>query len=217
MRNTYFITTIRNYPDDGRHLECHLPLPFDIKRGEDGYYYHDKRGKECKYNLFKSEGKVDDRWIVHLDKTENAVDGINPSLERIFHIMVDKDLDKIVDYCFEVYEKSLEMEKKRLEKLRKELGIEKKPKPQKTIGVIAYNLADFKLWSITKKHKPKGTKNTERVYTFKGVRYVGLTHPDHACGYTFDKILETGSMATLNRLYHSIVSLAEISLKTQKV
>ena len=58
-----------------------------------------------------------------IDGHKRGYNQINPSLERIFYIMVDKDLDKIVDYCVEVYEKSLELEKKRLQEIRKELGM----------------------------------------------------------------------------------------------
>ena len=117
MRN-YYITVIQNYPDDGNHLECHLPLPFIIRRGEDGYFYRDKKGKECKYNMFKGN-KTDDRWIVHLYSR-----GISPSLEKIFEIHVSKDLDKIVDYCFKVYRKSLNMEFDRLVEIEKKLESE---------------------------------------------------------------------------------------------
>lgn len=118
----YAIYVIKDYPDDGNHLECDLSLPFQIRRGEDGYYYRDKKGIERKYNIYKGD-KIDDRWIVHLHSNEGSEDGLNPSLVKIFHIMVDKDLDKIIDYCFSVYEKSLRMELKRIEKLKKEMKI----------------------------------------------------------------------------------------------
>lgn len=117
MRN-YYITVIDNYPDNDKHLECHIPLPFQIRKGEDGYYYFDRKRVEHKYNIFKSEDKIDDRWIVHID---GDAPGANESLEKIFNIMVSKDLDKIVDYCFDVYEKSLQMELKRLAKIKKEM------------------------------------------------------------------------------------------------
>lgn len=116
MRN-YHITVIENYPDNGKHLECHIPLPFMIRKGEDGYYYR-RKGKEYKYNLFKGD-KIDDRWIVHLDG--RGCHNISPSLERIFEIQVGKDLDKIVDYCFKIYRKSLNMEFDRLVEIEKEL------------------------------------------------------------------------------------------------
>lgn len=115
MRN-YCIYAIPNYPDDGKHLECIIDLPFEIRKGEDGYYYK-KKGKEYKYNLFKGN-KIDNRWICWLDKSR---EGVNPSLIKIFEIQVGKDLDKIVDYCFNIYEKSLQLELKRLKKLKSEL------------------------------------------------------------------------------------------------
>ena len=117
MRN-YYIDTIANYPDDGKHQECFIDLPFQIRKGEDGYYYK-KKGKEYKYNMFKSENKIDDRWICWIDSDK---DGVTPSLVQIFEIQVNKDLDKVVDYCYDIYEKSLKLELKRLEKLRKELN-----------------------------------------------------------------------------------------------
>lgn len=115
MRN-YCIDTIENYPDDGKHLECSIDLPFQIRKGEDGYYYK-KKGKEYKYNLFKGN-KIDDRWICWIDRDEL---GVTPSLVKIFEIQVGKDLDKIVDYCYSIYEKSLQLELKRLAIIKKEL------------------------------------------------------------------------------------------------
>jgi hypothetical protein len=211
----YDISTIENYPDDGNHLECHISLPFDIKRGEDGYYYTDKKGIEHTYNLKDINNlnrKTDDRWIVHIN---GNAPGANRSLRDIFNIMVDKDLDKIVDYCFDIYEKSLELEKKKVEKIRKELGIIKKPKPQKTIGVIAYTIEDFDLWRNTKRHKPVKLQSGIRVYIFRGIRYVGLTQPKHVCGYAFDKLIET-DRAYMNKEYYNIKKSAEIGLKTRK-
>ena len=106
----YSITTIRNYPEDGRHQECWIGLPFQIRKGEDGYYWTDNKGKEHKYNIYKNENKVDERWIVHLKKDANK------SLRRIFEIKVSKDLEKIVKYCVMLYMKSLEMETKRVKR-----------------------------------------------------------------------------------------------------
>lgn len=216
MRKTYDITVIENYPDDGNHLECNLPLPFDVKRGEDGYYYRDKKGVERAYNLKNinnDKRKTDDRWIVHLDT--GRLHGINPSLERIFNIMVDKDLDKIVDYCFDIYEKGLEMEKKRLEKLRKEFGVIKKPKEIKVVGVISYTIEDFQIWKNLKRHKPnRKFKDTTREYTFRNVRYICLSQPEHVCGHTFDKVVET-TAGNINKSYDYIKSSAFIRRKIE--
>lgn len=106
--NEYCIKTIKNYPDNGKHQECWINLPFQIRKGEDGYYWTDNKGNEHKYNIFNDENKIDQRWIVHL--TEDA----NHSLENIFEINVSEDLDEIIRYCVRLYKKSLEMELKRL-------------------------------------------------------------------------------------------------------
>jgi hypothetical protein len=112
----YHIETIKNYPDNGKHLECFIDLPFQIRKGEDGYYYNDSRGVERKYNMLKGDG-IDKRWIVHIDGDKP---GNNPSLERIFNIMVNKDLDKIIAYCIKVYEKSLNLEMQKLNLIKTE-------------------------------------------------------------------------------------------------
>jgi len=119
MRN-YNIVPIKNYPDDGNHLECKIELPFMIRKGEDGYFYKDKKGLEKAYGYMKKKDgtydyKIDNRWIVHIDGDRW---GINQSLKMIFEIQVNKDLDKIVDYCFKIYEKSLKLELKRFKKLK---------------------------------------------------------------------------------------------------
>lgn len=106
------IYCLPTYPDDGNHLECDIGLPFEIRKGEDGYYYLQKSGKERKYNL-PSYNKIDDRWIVNL-KGDKA----SPSLIQMFDIKVNRDLDKIIDYCVNLYKKSLVAE---LERIKKEL------------------------------------------------------------------------------------------------
>jgi hypothetical protein len=113
----YHIETIKNYPNNGNHLECHIDLPFQIRKGEDGYHYRDDKGVERKYNMFKTEGKIDDRWIVHIDGDKP---GYNPSLKMIFNIMVSKDLDKIIAYCIMMYEESLNLELQRVHLIRTE-------------------------------------------------------------------------------------------------
>ena len=126
MRN-YKLKTIHQYPDNGKHLECFIALPFQIRKGEDGYWYNNKKGKECTYNIYMDKNKnridctkTDERWIVHLDSSY----GSNRSLFDIFEIKVNKDLDKIVDYCLKIYEKSLKLELKRLKELKKEMETE---------------------------------------------------------------------------------------------
>jgi hypothetical protein len=117
LEKPYYVETIKNYPNDGNHLECFIDLPFQIRRGEDGYYYNDSKGVERKYNMFKTENKVDNRWIVHIDDVKP---GYNQSLEKIFNIMVNKDLDKIIKYCIEIYEKSLTLELQRVHLIKAE-------------------------------------------------------------------------------------------------
>ncbi len=106
----YLIETIKNYPSDGKHQECYIGLPFQIRKGEDGYHNRNKKGIERKYNIYKSETKIDERWICQL--TEEA----NESLEKIFEIKANKDLDVIIKYCVDKYKKSLELEMKRIKK-----------------------------------------------------------------------------------------------------
>jgi hypothetical protein len=101
------IFTIPYYPDDGNHQECDIGLPFEIRKGEDGYFWTDKKGKEYSYNIFKGD-KIDNLWIVHLTKDANK------SLIDIFEIKTNKDLNKLITYCVSLYKKSLSMEIKRL-------------------------------------------------------------------------------------------------------
>lgn len=105
-----FIISIDNYPDDGNHLECVLDLPFEIRKGEDGYIWLDKNGVEHKYNMYKTDHRIENRWIVHLRRDANN------SLNEIFEVRMNKDLNKIVKYCVTLYLKSLEMEKERVQK-----------------------------------------------------------------------------------------------------
>lgn len=108
----YSIYPIPRYPDDGNHVECWVDVPFDfpfeVRKGEDIYWYKDRKGKEKVYNGFKK--KIDDRWIVNLREDE-----ANPSLIEIFDIKVSKDLNKILKYCVGIYKKSLVMEQYRIQ------------------------------------------------------------------------------------------------------
>lgn len=105
-----FTMPIDNYPDDGNHLECVLDLPFEIRKGENGYIWLDKNGVEHKYNMYKTDYWIENRWIVHLRKDAND------SLNEIFEVRMNKDLNKIVRYCVKLYLKSLEMEKERVQR-----------------------------------------------------------------------------------------------------
>lgn len=110
------ISTINRYPDNGKHLECDICFDFfcdidcfEIRKGEDYFCYTDEKGKQKEYG----RNKIDDRWIVILKNTANK------SLRKIFNVKVSKDLDVIINYCIEIYKKSLVMEVKRIsEELR---------------------------------------------------------------------------------------------------
>lgn len=115
MKMTLDRHNLTNYPRDGKHMECFIYLEYDsffkilrcfeIKKGEDGYWYNDKNGKEKTYNVFKSD-KTDDRWIVNINK-----DYASESLKDLFEIKVNKRLDIIIKYCINLYIKSLKMER----------------------------------------------------------------------------------------------------------
>lgn len=118
MRN-YNIITIKNYPDDGKHQVCNLDIPIVITKGEDPFHWIDNKGVEHLYGSYT--GKVDERWICYLYGETRT--GINPSLKKIWENKVNKDLDKIVDYCLKVYRKSLALEMDRLIEIEKEFII----------------------------------------------------------------------------------------------
>lgn len=101
------IFCLKDYPDNGKHLECEIGLPFEIRKGEDGYFWTNKKGRECSYNM---GDRTDNRWIVHLTADANI------SLKKIFEIKMNKNLDKIITYCVNLYVKSLKMEIQRLTK-----------------------------------------------------------------------------------------------------
>ena len=104
------IYTIEDYPDDGNHQECYIDFPFQIRKGEDGYVYRNKKGKELKYNIYKNSSRIDKRWICHLKE------GANKSLQEIFEIKANKNLDVIIKYCMRKYKQSLKLEINRIEK-----------------------------------------------------------------------------------------------------
>ena len=109
------ITNLKTFPADGKHQDCWTGLPFYITKGKDMFYYIDKKSKERVYDKGMLKNKIDDRWIVFLKKEAN------PSLQKIFNIKVNKSLDVIIEYCIDVYKKSLQMEIIRLSKELKEL------------------------------------------------------------------------------------------------
>lgn len=105
------IDSLPRYPDNELHQECfiYLPgniLPFEMRKGEDGYHYH-TNGKEKKYNL-REDGEVSQNWIVHLSSCSLSLP--NKSLRDIFEIKESKSLVEIIRYCIDLYKKSLAME-----------------------------------------------------------------------------------------------------------
>lgn len=94
-----------------------------------------------------------------------------------------------------------------------------RPKLQpKTIGVIANTVQDFQNWRIKKKHTPSkkwGVKNTQTNYVYRNNRYVCLTTPNHACGYSFDKVIET-ERAYLNKDIQKIMESIHIHMNVKK-
>ncbi len=108
--NYVLIKNLKTYPQDGKHQECIIAgLPFDISKGRDSYTYLNKKGKETWYG---GPSKTSDKWICHL--TEQA----NNSLFEIFEIEQSKDLDKLVNYCIDLYIKSLSMEIQKVNKIK---------------------------------------------------------------------------------------------------
>jgi hypothetical protein len=81
-------------------------LPFVIRKGEDGWYYEDKNGKEQGYNMGKTTTK---KWIAYLDTTTSN------SLEDMFEITVMEDVTKLIAHCVKLYKRSLLAELKLLE------------------------------------------------------------------------------------------------------
>ena len=62
------------------------------------------------FRNYKTDYWIENRWIVHLRKDAND------SLNEIFEVRMNKDLNKIVRYCVNLYLKSLEMEKERVQR-----------------------------------------------------------------------------------------------------
>lgn len=100
----YKIINIPNYPKDGNHQEVLWDLPFEIRKGEDGYYFT-VDGKGHTYNMGKTPTT---KWIVNLKP--NASD----SLKKIFKIRTAFECEKLIEYCIPLYKQSLQMEIRRL-------------------------------------------------------------------------------------------------------
>jgi hypothetical protein len=86
------------------------------------------------------------------------------------------------------------------------------PKETKTIGVIVYNIEDFRNWRREKKHRPYTHQDTERKYVYRNKRYICLTQRIDICGYSFDAIIET-PRAYKNPEYGEILEHTKSALK----
>ena len=107
------IGNLKNYPQDGNHLECYTSLPFNITKGQNGFYYMDSKGNEKTYNKYKSDEVIEKRWIAELKPNPNK------ELEKLFFIKCSTNLDLVIDYCTKIYIKSLELQ---LKNIREELN-----------------------------------------------------------------------------------------------
>lgn len=109
LADQYMITNLADYPDTGEHQECFINIPcFSITKGHDCFFWKDKNGEEHSYNNYKTT--VDKRWIVTLNESEAS-----SSLKEIFEIKTSKDVHKIIEYCVNLYRKSLKMELAKIE------------------------------------------------------------------------------------------------------
>lgn len=91
------------------------------------------------------------------------------------------------------------------------LMISRRPKP-KTIGVVCRDMGDFLNWSKQKKHKRKSV-DTIRKYVHGTTTYVAFSQPNHCCGYSIDKIVETDE-AHLNPIYNILMQNVRLCLNS---
>jgi hypothetical protein len=110
----YRLRNIKNYPDNGDHQEVvfddYLSFPFYISKGLDSFRY-EFNGRICKYNSGKNTTK---NWIVKLQPWAND------SLNNIFDIKIEKDVDKLIAHCVKLYKRSILLE---IERFKKELQL----------------------------------------------------------------------------------------------
>ena len=93
----YSISKLWDYPDNGKHQETKMDLPFfEIRKGEDEYHYS-QDGKEYKYNSCKNVTKM---WII------NLIDNPPDFLSDNFKIKTSKDHEKLIDYALQQIEYS---------------------------------------------------------------------------------------------------------------
>ena len=98
-----YISNLETYPQNGKHQKCVVGgLPFIFTKGEDTFYWNDKKGKTHKYNTYKNPDKIDERWVIFIDVRKKT-----SYLNRIFEIKVNKNLDKLIEYGIKIYKKAL--------------------------------------------------------------------------------------------------------------
>lgn len=110
----YTIRPLKNYRDDGNHLECVVDLPFHIVKGVDPFTYYDKNNKLRTYNGGKDTTK---KWIITL----NSLGMESQYLRENFHEKEALDPLTLVKYAIRVYKKYLKEESVRVKLLEAKL------------------------------------------------------------------------------------------------
>ena len=101
---------------------------------------------------------------------------------------------------------------KDIENIITTLMVSHRPKP-KTIGVVCRDMNDFLMWSRKKKHK-RTANGTRNRYVHGTTTYVGFSRPEHTCGYSLDKIVET-DQAHLNPNYNVMIRDIRVCLRAK--
>lgn len=116
-KNKFDVTVgnIKNYPDDGDHMECtFLDIDIDIRRGVDSFTYFDENMERKVYN---ESGDGSKRWVCTLHNRKNI------SLNSIFVVKEFDSLDDAIEYSYDMYMKSLSMEIDRIKDKMKFLEV----------------------------------------------------------------------------------------------
>lgn len=116
-KNKFDVTVgnIKNYPDDGDHMECtFLDIDIDIRRGVDSFTYFDENMERKVYN---ESGDGSKRWVCTLHSRKNI------SLNSIFVVKEFDLLDDAIEYSYNMYMKSLSMEIDRIKDKMKYLEV----------------------------------------------------------------------------------------------
>lgn len=99
--------------------------------------------------------------------------------------------------------------------LRRRLESGTKRKNYKDVGVICFSLEDFKNWKREQKHYLKQGA-TDRVFIYRGKRYICLTEKNNVHGFNFIEIIET-ARAFANPYFSEIVEVAKMQLVEKPV